>query len=95
MFNRFCYYNELCPEGGPHKSPTGGQQATTDMWAPIQTSADDTTPDWVQIGTRADGMCNKHSVAHGIESINAPGSWMATDVDKLWKRIYPCCPKGK
>ena len=89
---RFCYFDELCPEGGPNKPPVGGQQASTDMWAPITTSATDTSPNWIQVGTRDGGMCNKHTA---YAPVNTPGSWMATNVDKTEKKIYACCPKGE
>ena len=89
---RFCYFKELCPEGGPNKPPVGGQQASTDMWAPIVTSATDSSPNWVQVGTRGGGMCNKHTV---YGPVNTPRSWMATKSNNVWKRIYPCCPKGE
>ena len=88
---RFCYYDELCPEGSK-KAPLGGTQASTNMWAPIQTSISDTNPDWVQIGTASWEICSKHSL---IRRVNDPGSWMMTNIVKSFKRIYPCCPKSK
>ena len=89
---RLCYFDELCPQGGPNKPPVGGQQASTDMWAPITTSSTDASPDWVQIGTKGGGMCNKHT-AYG--PVNTPGSWMVTNIDQPYKKIYACCPEGK
>ena len=89
---RLCYFKELCPKGGPNKSPVGGQQAKKDMWAPIQTSATDASPNWVQIGTRAGGMCNKLTVYHPADTA---GSWMVTNKDQTFKEVYPYCPIGE
>ena len=89
--HRLCYFNELCPQGGPNKPPVGGQQATTDMWAPVVTSLTDSSPEWVQVGTRDGGMCDKHTV---YGPVNEPGSWMATNEKVDYKRIYPCCCQG-
>ena len=89
---RLCGFNEVCPQGGPHKAPAGGRQAQTDMWAPIRTSTTDASPNWVQIGTRAGGMCNKLTVYHAAD---LAGSWMVTNKDTPYKRIYPCCPKSE
>ena len=89
---RLCYFDEICPQGGPNKPPTGGQQTPGDMWAPIQTSSTDSRPNWVQIGGRAGGMCNKLSNLHAVD---IAGSWMITNIVKPWKEIYPCCPIGK
>ena len=86
---RLCYFNELCPQGGPNKPPVRGQQATTDMWAPVVTSPTDSSPDWIQVGLGSGGMCNKQS-ARG--SVNTPGSWMVTSAPKVpHKKIYACC----
>ena len=89
---RFCYFDETCPEGVPNKSPVGGQQASRDMWAPIQTSSTDASPNWIQVGNRAGGMCNKHTV---YAPVNGPGTWMVTNADEPYKKIYACCPDGK
>ncbi|CAH0367572.1 unnamed protein product [Pelagomonas calceolata] len=93
---RLCTYGELCPNGGPHQAPYGGQQASTDMWAPITPDAGEggsTNQDWVQIGTRDGGMCNKHSSFYG--GVHADecccGDWCNTNVQQEWKRIYACC----
>ena len=87
---RLCYFNELCPQGGPNKAPSGGQQASKDMWSPIRTSASDARPNWVQVGNRAGGMCNKLTAFHAAD---IAGSWMVTNQDTPYKGIYPCCPK--
>ena len=79
---RLCDFHEICPHGGPHKAPAGGQRTNKDMWAPIQ------GPNWVQIGTRDGGMCNKLTVYHAADQA---GSWMVTNQDVPWKAIYPCC----
>ena len=89
---RLCYFDEICPQGGPDKAPTGGQQASGDMWAPIQTSATDTSPNWVQIGGRDGGMCNKLSNVHAVDRA---GWWMITNNVVAHKEIYACCPVGK
>ena len=85
---RLCYFNELCPQGGPNKPPVRGQQATTDMWAPVVTSPTDSSPDWVQVGTRDGGMCIKHSA---LAPVNTPGSWMVTKEFTASKKVYSCC----
>ena len=59
------------------------------MWAPIQTSANDNSANWVQVGTRAPGMCDKHTQ---YDEVNTPGSWMATNEDVGTKKVYACCP---
>ena len=90
---RFCYFDELCPQGGPNKPPSGGQQASTDMWAPIVTSATDSSPNWVQVGKRpGGGMCIKHTV---YAPVNTPDSWMVTKAVESYKKVYACCPKLK
>ena len=89
---RLCYFHEICPHGGPNKAPVGGQKAKEDMWAPIRSSQTDASPNWVQIGNRVGGMCNKLTVYHAADKA---GYWMVTNQDVSWKRIYPCCPLGK
>ena len=90
--SRLCYYDELCPNGGPNKPPVGGQQSTNDMWAPIVNSPSDPTPNWIQIGQNKAGLCSKIKY---YETANRDGSWMVTNMDVSWKEIYPCCPKGE
>ena len=91
---RLCYFDEICPQGGPNKAPVGGKQASSNMWAPIQVSLVDPSPSWVQIGTNADGMCATHP-AYRRRSLNKEESWMVTNEDVAHKRIYACCPLGE
>ncbi|CAH0367571.1 unnamed protein product [Pelagomonas calceolata] len=93
---RLCTYGEICPNGGPHQAPYGGQQASTDMWAPITPDAGEggsRNQDWVQIGTRDGGMCNKHSSFYGGVHPDecCCGDWCNTNVQQVAKRIYACC----
>ncbi len=91
-----CKFSELCPNGGPYQEPYGGLQAYTDMWCPILPDPGEggmRNQDWVQIGTRDGGMCNKHSSfydeSHPHEC--CCGDWCNSNIDVEWKRIYACC----
>ena len=75
-------------QGGPNKPPVGGQQANIDMWAPVVTSSTDSSPDWVQVGSRDGGTCNKHTV---YGPVNGAGTWMTTREEVPYKKIYSCC----
>ena len=90
--SRFCYFDELCPDGGPNKPPVGGQQTTKDMWVPIVNSLSDPSPNWIQVGSNKPGLCGGVSY---WGTPNVDGSWMVTNTDEPHKAMYACCPKGE
>ena len=67
---QLCTFDQLCP-AGEQQPPVGGQQDFDDMWAPIRNgNSDDGLPggadeDWVQVGRRDGGICNRHSNFYG------------------------------
>jgi hypothetical protein len=83
-----CSVDQICPDGDAGTLPVGGEQNFDDMWLPVVDASQPDSKQWVQVGRRAGGTCNRLTAYHAA---NIAGSWMETATSVPYKQVYACC----